>query len=279
VSEFLDILNNHRELLEERGYDEIGLGSPDQPGLFMSKLEYLFSECIRKSEYNNEKQDFFIEAFGFFDNDKDVVRFNFHYEFDPGGKNIDLKSFTASMDGIKRAYLIGPNMYHLVHANNVHKSLWHERELQVSGALTVLQTDIDKMILRQDKNLEELGYYNTMFPNPPKYIRDELRSVLEQMSAYPNQGLQTFEISRFLHFHQYDSTKFSFQYQFDPLRKSLHLESITAKTEDAEKTFLIENGKPIVTLQQIYSAVRDDERVKKAKALANHIPKGLKNKV
>lgn len=279
MSEFLEILNNHRELLEERGYDEIGLGSPDQPGFFMSKLEYQFSECIRKTKYDDNKQDFFIDTYGFFNEDKDVIKFNFHYEFDPAEKNIDLKSLSASMDGIKRTFLVGPNMYHLIHANRLHKSLWHERERQVSGALIVLLPDIDKMIRVQDKYLEEMGYYNTMFPNPPNYIRDELRETLEQVLDQPTTDNQTIKISRYLHFHQYNSTKFSFQYQFDPVRNSLHLEHITAKTEDAEKTFLIENGKPTVTLQHINSDVREDERIRKAQNLANHIPKGVIRKV
>lgn len=280
MSEFLDILENHRELLEDRGYDEVGLGSPEEPGLFMRKLEYLYSECIRKSEYNSEKQDFYIEAFGFFDNDKDMIRFNFHYEFNPTGKNIDLRSFSATMNGIRRTFLIGPNMYHLIHANKVHKTLCNERQLQVSGELTINAPDINKLVYEQDRYLEQLGYYKTWFAPKTNFIKDELKSTLEQLISYPDTKMQTIGIDRYLHFDQYDSTKFSFQYQFDPVRNSLHLESITAKTDDAERTFIIQKGKPLITLHQMFATVREANKIKKAKVIADYVPAGsLKKKI
>lgn len=131
MSDFLTILDNHRELLEERGYDEIGLGSPDEPGLFMKKLEYLFSDCISKSMHDKEKQNFFIEAVGFFDNDKDLVSFKFHYEFDPIKKNIDLKSISTRMDETFHVVLIGPNMYHLPNTLKVYKTLCDKRQMEI----------------------------------------------------------------------------------------------------------------------------------------------------
>jgi len=132
MSDFLNILNNHRELLEERGYDEIGLGSPDKPGLFMEKLEFLFSTCVHEARFNKEKRDFFIEAYGFFENDNDLVVFKFHYEFDPEKKDIELKSFLARMDGIQRPFFLPRNMYQLPFASRVYRLLANERQTKLA---------------------------------------------------------------------------------------------------------------------------------------------------
>jgi hypothetical protein len=128
MSDFLTKLENHRELLEERGYGEIDLGSPEAPGTYMKQLEYLFSNCIEQSRFNSKsKKDFFVEAVGFFNNDKDLISFKFHYEFDPAKKDIELKSFIARMDSIERPFLLGRNMYQLPKATRVHQILCDER--------------------------------------------------------------------------------------------------------------------------------------------------------
>ena len=132
MSDFITILDNHRELLRERGYDEIGLGSPDEPGLFMKRLEFLFSECVQKSRFDKSIKDFFIDAIGFFNSDTDLVVFKFHYEFDPAKKDIELKSFIARMDGIQRPFLLNRNMYELPRATRVHQLLCDDRQLQTA---------------------------------------------------------------------------------------------------------------------------------------------------
>ncbi|OQP65483.1 hypothetical protein A3860_17620 [Niastella vici] len=133
MSDFLDKLENHRQLLQERGYDEVGLGSPDEPGHFMKRLEYLFSNCVAESRLHSKtEKDFFIDAYGFFNNDMDLVAFTFHYVFDPANKDIELKSFIARMDGIKRPFLLDRNMYDLPKATRVHQILCDERQLRTA---------------------------------------------------------------------------------------------------------------------------------------------------
>jgi hypothetical protein len=128
MSDFLTKLDNHRELLQERGYDEIGLGSPDAPGHFMKKLEYMFSNCLQQSRlHSTTKKDLFIDAYGFFNNDADLVTFKFHYVFDPAKKDIELKSFIARMDDIQRPFLLDRNMYELPQATRVHQMLCEVR--------------------------------------------------------------------------------------------------------------------------------------------------------
>lgn len=135
MNEFLTILDNHRDLLSERGYDEIGLGSPDEPGLFMKRLEYHFSQCIQHAKYDPELQDYFIEAVGFFDNEKDMIAFRFHYEFDPKKKDIEIKSFSARMDDITQTFFLPRNMYELPYASKVHRMLSDKRQMQIAKEL------------------------------------------------------------------------------------------------------------------------------------------------
>src|SRR5690349_18223454 len=114
MSDFLEKLDKHREIMSDRGYDEIGLGSPDEPGHYMKQLEFLFSSCVAESRFHSQTvKDFFLEALGFFNKDTDLVLFKFHYEFDPAKKDIELKSFNARMDGSHNTYLLGSNMENL----------------------------------------------------------------------------------------------------------------------------------------------------------------------
>ncbi len=149
MSDFINILDNHRELLYERGYDEIGLGSPDKPGLFMRRLERLFSDCLQKSLFDDSRKDFFIDAVGFFNNDVDLVLFNFHYEVDPAKGELELKSFIARMDGIKLPFLLNRNMYELPQATRVHKLLCEERQRLV--ARKIIKTENNQQNSRRLK--------------------------------------------------------------------------------------------------------------------------------
>jgi hypothetical protein len=149
MSDFLTKLDNHRELLQERGYDEIGLGSPDAPGLFMKKLEYLFSDCVQQSRlHSTTRKDFFIDAFGFFNNDSDLISFKFHYVFDPAKRDIELKSFIARMDGIQRPFLLDRNMYELPQATRVHQILCEVRLQAAREIINHENTSQDKRQLK-----------------------------------------------------------------------------------------------------------------------------------
>ena len=276
MSDFLDILDNHRELLQERGYDEIGLGSPDDPGLFMRKLEFLFSECVRKSEYNNQKQDFFIEAYGFFNDDNDVVSFKFHYEFDPTTKDIELKSISARLDEYSKVFLFSRNTYELPYASRVYQILNSAKQSNEVGLNP--QDVIDKMVNEQDDLLKQLGYYKTLFANPSDFIRHELKSELKKLSGYQLSEIQHISIKRYIHFDSYQNLHCSFNYQYNPLNKTLHLESIDAKNDNIERHFSIANIHTSITLQQIHQSLKEAERVSFAKQLAEHFP-GKSNKM
>lgn len=268
MSDFLDILDNHRELLQERGYDELGLGSPDEPGLFMRKLEFLFSECVRKSEYNSEKQDFFVEAYGFFNDDNDVVRFKFHYEYDPSTKDIDLKSLSAKLGDCSKVFLFSRNTYELPYALKVYKIL---DTVRMFNAVDVKpQQLIEKMVNEQEEFLEQFGYYQTRFTNPPNFIRDELKSELEKLSNYQLSEIQHINIGRYIHLDSYQVLHCSFNYQYNPINKTLRLESIDAKNDNVEKCFSIDSCRPPITVQHIYDSLKKSERLDFAKLLSKH---------
>jgi hypothetical protein len=145
MSDFLEKLDKHREIMSDHGYDEIGLGSPDEPGHYMKQLEFFFSSCVAESRFHSQtKKDFFIEAFGFFNQNTDLVIFKFHYEFDPAVKDIELKSFIARMDSLQRPYLLGRNMNELPQAKHVYQALFNERQLQVA-----------KQIINRDENISQ----------------------------------------------------------------------------------------------------------------------------
>lgn len=269
MSDFLNILDNHRELMSERGYDEIGLGSADEPGFFMKRLEYCFSNCIAKARHDNNKQDFFIEAYGFFDGDKDMVAFNFHYEFDPQKKDINLKSFSARMGDVKKTFFLPRNSYELPFASRVYAILREERDLQVS----IPVQNVEKLVKQQDEYLKQIGYYDTLFKNPPDFIRDELKAKMTQIAAYSSSQVQHIGISRFIHFSQYDFIRCGFNYQYDPFSSKLSLESITAKKDDIERHFSLDATKHPLTLESIHKAIRDAERLNYAKDLSKNSAK------
>lgn len=259
MSDFLTILDNHRELLSERGYDEIGLGSPEEPGLFMKKLEYFFSDCIGRARHTNDKQDFFIEAYGFFNDDKDMVAFNFHYEFDPAKKDIAIKSLSAQMNSIKKTFLLNCNSYELPPASRIHRLLVLE-ELAVKYGTP--KPDIETIIKEQYDFLQEFGI------NPPNFLRD-LRLELSKITAFPATQLENIEIIRYIHFDAYDFMQCSFRYQYNPGDASLQLKSIKAKRDEIEKEVLIAGTNNTVTAKQLFKTLKDEQRLKYAKELAS----------
>jgi len=277
MSDFLTILDNHRDLLSERGYDEIGLGSPDEPGLFMKKLEHFFSDCIGKARHTNSKQDFFIEAYGFFDNDRDMLAFSFHYEFDPAKKDISIKSLSARMDGIKHTFFLPRNTYELPYASKVHRMLCTQKQLQAVD-VTLPHPGIEKIMQEQYDFLKQFVNGEHPISHLPRDICDQLRSELKKIIEYPTSKVEKIDIDQYVHFNNYDFLKCSFQYEYDPKNASLELRSIIANKNDVEKCFSIDNYDTSFRADHIHKAMKVEERLKYAKEIANHIPVKTKGK-
>lgn len=97
MSLFWNTLEEHRDLLKSRGYDEAALDSPDKEGWFMRQLELSFSKALKDSFATGEKTEFEIKTAAFFNNDADVVLFRFGYEYDPETTSLNIASLEVDM--------------------------------------------------------------------------------------------------------------------------------------------------------------------------------------
>lgn len=121
MSLFYQILDEHKELLESRGFTEEALSSPDKPGWFMRQLHLQFSKCSHDAHLFNEIQEFDLKAIGFFDNDADIVLFKFHYQFNPESAELNIKGLEASLDREQKLFRFTQNT-DLPQASDIYKS-------------------------------------------------------------------------------------------------------------------------------------------------------------
>lgn len=109
MSLFYNILDEQNELLKQKGYDEVSLNSPYKDGWFMRELEISFSLASNEAHRLNEKVEFDIKAIGFFNGDRDIVVFRFHYECDPDNLTLNIKSLSVDMEGKPKKYDLTAN--------------------------------------------------------------------------------------------------------------------------------------------------------------------------
>ena len=175
MTDLLKILEEHIELLRERGYAGIGIeqskdpdifiqgleeidengksyeARPDveKPGLFTQQLEQIFSDQIKEAQFKKSVREFEVRSFGFFNDDKDIIDFLFHYQLDPRKGTIEMKSFKAEMDGVAKMFVLEGTMYNLPPVSAVISIL--------SGGTKILQTNT--VPPPQNKNATDYSIY------------------------------------------------------------------------------------------------------------------------
>ena len=131
MSLFYNILEEQKDLLERKGYDELSLNSPYKNGWFMREVEIGFSLASNEASRLNEIVDFDVKAIGFFNNDRDIVVFKFHYECDPNNLTLNIKSLSAELNGKSKEYDLIANE-DLPIAKTVYEELKQGARLQIA---------------------------------------------------------------------------------------------------------------------------------------------------
>lgn len=140
MSLFFQILDEHRELLKSKGYDETGLNSPDKEGWFARQLELHFSKSLRDAHVFDENQEFELQSTGFFNQDNDIVLFKFKYEYTPEALELNLKSITAKMGMIQVSFTLAKNA-DLPSSTSLHKEISKQtRRLQTAQQISNQET-------------------------------------------------------------------------------------------------------------------------------------------
>lgn len=212
------ILNEHRELLKARGYQEIGLGTSEKPkneqgyeemefrdpeqlkkllkerdyeetriklpepdAVFIQQLEKLFSNCLKESLFEKGDREFDVKAVGVFNKEQHLLEFIFHYHFDAHRQQFEIKSLKASSEGITKEFIL-PNMYELPHARNVVAALLKEQRQKEGSTVLTDREKIDSFEknLKTNQNwLESRGYLNKQyFPYRTDYLSQKLKDNL-----------------------------------------------------------------------------------------------------
>lgn len=93
-----NIFDEHKHLLESKGYDEKSLNSPLREGWLIEQLQINLSQSVKDAHNFQETTCFDLRPIGFFNNDAEVVLFELHYEYNPNDLQLYLKSLQASLD-------------------------------------------------------------------------------------------------------------------------------------------------------------------------------------
>ena len=121
MSMFWHILEEHADLFTTKGYTEESLNSPDKPGWYMQQLERHLSKAIREAHALNEKTEFNLKTVAFFNQDADLILFNFNYQYDPETLDLKITQLDATMDGLEMNISLTNNK-ELPQATMVHRS-------------------------------------------------------------------------------------------------------------------------------------------------------------
>lgn len=128
MSVFYNILDEHRDLLKSKEYDEVSLHSPDKVGWFMRQLKIYFSVGSNDAHKFNEKNEFDLKAIGFFNHDMDMVVFKFNYEYNPETMDLNIKSLEAELDGERLRFILKENK-DLPSSKEIYKNLSQDKRL------------------------------------------------------------------------------------------------------------------------------------------------------
>lgn len=102
MSLYYNLLDEQIRILKEKGYEEKQTRSPDKEGWLFTQLSRGLSDSLQQSWREGEAVTFQIRTTGFFNNDLDIVNFNFQYVFDYEKSDLRLTQLEISSQGIGR---------------------------------------------------------------------------------------------------------------------------------------------------------------------------------
>lgn len=238
--DLLNILEEHCELLQQRGYEEIGLGSLEEPGIYLQQLEQVFSHQIQEAQFNKSIREFDVRAVGFFNEEKDVIDFLFHYEFNPREGTIDLKSFTAEMDGVAKKFVLEQSIYNLPPVATVLSILSEGRDLLQQNPVAAQNKQIAEGSLPFKDALTEhyallvyKGFTNKQFfPYANNFLFKKLEHKLEKKYTADDTTPDFLIRIQGLFNDQSDEVKYNFFYSIDRTNHVLQMNAMMAELKD-----------------------------------------------
>ena len=274
MSLFYKTLEEHKQLLEAKKYDEKSLGAAEREGWFMRQLTSSFSLSSNQALRFDEVTDFDLKMIGFFNNNRDIVHFHFSYEYDPQTMDLKIKTLAAGLGDNKLSYQLSKN-------DDLPSSLNVYNDLDLARKAVTLKknpSELNLIIEEQALFLDRLGYYKTLFPTSPDYVTWELKDRLKEIVHNPSQGIKEIKIERELHLSHQDKMNCLFQYKYDPALILLNLESITAKIKGVEKTFQVNREISTLTVENIYNDLINAGRLTNAFQISKQLPQQTKGK-
>lgn len=115
------LLDEMEQLFKIRGYDEETLKNPDKKGTLYHSLRRNLSRAVNLND-GDETIGFEEKTVGFYNDDKNILVFTFHFEYDPVKTSLAIKQFEIYSEGQKRILML-KRSYDLPHSMHAMKLL------------------------------------------------------------------------------------------------------------------------------------------------------------
>ena len=125
MSLYSRIMTEHKNWLQEKGFDEEKLDSMDQPGTMVAQLQDKLFQVVVETMLSNDPVEFSVSMTGYFNDRRDKVRFEFAYSYDPDRTQLHLMKMTAQLDATTLEIPIwNNNRRELLPADKVYQKLF-----------------------------------------------------------------------------------------------------------------------------------------------------------
>lgn len=276
MNNLLKILEEHCELLRDRGYEEIGLGTLEEPGVYLKQMEQIFSYNIQEAQFNKSIREFDVRGIGFFNEEKDPIDFLFHYELNPAQGKIKLKSFTAKMDGVAKGFILEQGMYKLPPVSKVISILSEGRKASLHNAdvseTKQSETDttaiIKKMLEEHCTLLGHKGYTSKeYFPYSDNFLFKKLEHKLVSKYAIENPTPDFLIRMQGFFNDQNDEVKYSFFYSIDQTNNALQINLLVADLHDKRTCYTVNEVNSLPAAENVWKHLNNTPKEEKVEVI------------
>jgi hypothetical protein len=146
---FHTTVDDHANLLNQKGYDEMSLQNGYSTGHLAGKLEEAFEKTCSSSRGSNELQHFFLETHGCFNHEKDTVHFKFHYQYHPKKEELQLKSLVVRMGEMQKKILFLMKSRNLPVADKVYDILVYDKNTKLAKQIMKSKSQTNQRRLKR----------------------------------------------------------------------------------------------------------------------------------
>lgn len=255
-------------LLKDKGFYNKRI--PGNIPSFAKWFEISLNICLIKGKTSEENIEFTMPVTGFFRKEKDIVSFDFKYEYDPKINEVNLKLISARMGSVSRDFQIENPVFDLPHAKEIHQSLLNDllnkpvfndamKNLVETGMLSRRDLHaIDNICNDQQRELQEKGYLIT--PPIRAFDQDHFWKKLQNKLAfavnYPLRSPFLFTIPTSRYFNNEKSkTTFEFTYKFDPELMKIQLKSVHAHMHQIKHLQIVSGNQDLQSANWLYQTM------------------------